>query len=66
MQINIKNGGHSHELSIDAIRKLQDAKNAQTADDAFENYARHVPRRNRNDVWFAVDDIQLPPHIPTA
>ncbi len=51
--------GKTYELSRAAILALQAAKNARTADDAFAGFANHVPRRDRLDVWLAVDSISV-------
>lgn len=49
--------GHSYELTETAILMLIDAENGRKADDIFEGFASHVPKCDRGEIWFAVDDI---------
>ena len=49
--------GRKYDLSDEAILRLLDAKTADVAEQVFNEFASHVRRCDRSDVWFAVDNI---------
>lgn len=46
--------GETFDLSDEAIAALRNAKDARQADEAFNEYAPHVPRKDRADIWLKV------------
>ena len=51
--------GNDHYLTDYAVVALQNAKDARSAEAAFEKYASDVPRSCRASVWHAVDSVVL-------
>ena len=43
-----------YRLSKEAIEALQKAQTAYYAEQAFRNYAQHVPQKDRCRVWQAI------------
>jgi hypothetical protein len=53
VQITTENG-RSYHLSLSALSALQLARHAGEAEEAFEEFASHVPKKDRCAVWQAV------------
>ena len=51
--------GHDYTLDRLAVSELQKAENGRDAEAVFNRFAPHVPRCDRGDIWFAVDDVTL-------
>ena len=48
--------GHIHKISVVAVDRLRAARTAKIAELVFNDYADHIPRSERLDVWLACDD----------